>query len=271
MTTEELDEWADDFEAFQARFAGLFARSEPREQAAKYMRGLMGSVKRKNGWQIAEAIGDKTPDSTQRLLYKAKWDADKARDELQQFVLETLGDEDGIGIVDETGFLKQGTKSVGVKRQYTGTVGKVENCQIDVFLAYATPKGQALLDRRLYLPQEWCDDAERRAEAKVPEEVEFQTKPEQAVEMLEHAWEQGVPMRWVTGDEVYGDSTKVREAIKGEEGHYYVLAVSSNTPVWRERPAVEPPTRVTGGRPRTKPRLADDAPPPTSVAAVVAE
>ena len=120
MTTEELDEWVDDFEAFRARFAGLFARREPREQAAKYMRGLMGSVERKNGWQIAEAIGDKTPDPTQRLLYKAKWDADKARDELQQFVNETLGDEDGIGIVDETGFLKKGTKSVGVKRQYTG-------------------------------------------------------------------------------------------------------------------------------------------------------
>jgi len=271
MATEELDEWADDFEAFHARFAGLFARSEPREQAAKYMRGLMGPVGRKNGWQIAEAVGDKTPDPTQRLLYKAKWDADEARDELQPFVVETLGDEEGIGVVDETGFLKKGSKSVGVKRQYTGTAGKRENCQVGVFLAYATPKGQAFLDRRLYLPREWCDDVERRTEAKVPEEVEFQTKPEQAIEMLEHAWEQGVPMHWVTGDEVYGNSTKVRDAIKGEQGHYCVLAVSSNTPVWRERPAVEPPTRDTGGRPRTKPRLGDDAPPLTTVAAVVAE
>lgn len=271
MTTEELDEWADDFEAFHARFAGLFRRSEPREQAAKYMRGLMGPVARKNGWQIAEAIGDKTPDPTQRLLYKAKWDADKARDELQRFIVETLGDEDGIGVVDETGFLKKGSKSVGVKRQYTGTAGKKENCQVGVFLAYSTPKGQALLDRRLYLPQEWCEDVKRRTEAKIPEEVKFQTKPEQAVEMLEHAWEQGVPMRWVTGDEVYGDSTKVRDAIRGEEGHYYVLAVSSNTPVWRERPALKPPAQDTGGRPRTKPRLADDAPPLTTVAAVVAE
>ena len=271
MTTEELDKWANDFEAFHARFAGLFVRSEPREQAAKYMRGLMSSIKRKNGWQIAEAIGDKVPDPTQRLLYKAKWDADEARDELQRFVVETLGEEEGIGIVDETGFLKKGTKSVGVKRQYTGTAGKVENCQVGVFLAYATPKGQALLDRRLYLPREWCEDGERRAEAKIPEGIEFQTKPEQAVEMLEHAWEQGVPIRWVTGDEVYGDSTKVREAIKGEEGHYYVLAVSSNTPVWRERPAVESPTEDAEGRPHTKPRLANDAPPPTTVAAVVAE
>lgn len=270
MTPEGLEEWAGDFEAFHARFAGFFARSEPREQAAKYMRGLMAPVERKNGWQIAEAIGDETPDPTQRLLYKAKWDADAARDELQRFAVETLGDEEGIGVVDETGFLKKGTKSVGVKRQYTGTAGKKENCQIGVFLAYATPTGHAFLDRRLYLPQEWCTDAERRAEAKIPEEVEFQTKPEQAVEMLEHAWEQGVPMRWVTGDEVYGDATKVRDTISAH-GRWYVLAVSSNTPVWKERPAVEPPTRDTGGRPRTKPRLAEDAPPLTTVAAVVAE
>ena len=120
---------------------------------------------------------------------------------------------------------------MGVKRQYTGTAGKVENCQIGVFLAYVTPKGQTFLDRRLYLPREWCDDAERRQEAKVPDEVVFQTKPELAVEMLKHAWDQGVPMRWVTGDEVYGDSTKVREAIKAEEGHHYVcLLYTSPSP-----------------------------------------
>jgi SRSO17 transposase len=272
MPTEELNEWADDFEAFHARFAGLFVRSEPREQAVKYMRALMAPVARKNGWQIAEAIGDKTPDATQRLLYQVKWNADAARDELQPFVVETLGDEEeGIGVVDETGFLKKGTKSAGVKRQYTGTAGKTENCQIGVFLAYATPKGQTFLDRRLYLPQEWCDDAERRAEAKIPKEITFQTKPEQAIEMLQHAWEQGVPMRWITGDEVYGDSTALRDAIKGEEGHWYVLAVSSNTPAWRDRPALEPPTLHTGGRPRTKPRLADDAPSLTTVATVVKE
>ncbi len=270
MTPEELEKWAGDFEVFHARFADLFTRSEPREQAAKYIRGLMAPVERKNGWQIAEAIGDKAPDLTQRLLYQAKWDADAARDELQQIVVETLGDEEGIGVVDETGFLKKGTKSVGVKRQYTGTAGKKENCQIGVFLAYATPKGHAFLDRRLYLPKEWCADAERCAEAKIPEEVEFQTKPEQAVEMLEHAWEQGVPMPWVTGDEVYGNATKVRDTISAH-GRWYVLAVSSNTPVWKERPPVEPPTRDTGGRPRTRPRLAEGAPPLTTVAAAVAE
>jgi len=250
MTRDELETWAKDFEEFHARFAHLFVRSEPREQMAKYMRGLLSPVQRKNGWQLAEAVGDATPDRTERLLYKARWDSDKARDELQRFVVETLGHPDGIGVVDETGFLKKGTKSVGVKRQYTGTAGKVENCQVGVFLVYVAPKGQTFLDRRLYLPREWCEDAERRREAKIPDDVTFKTKPELAAEMLKHAWEQGVPMLWVTGDEVYGNSTQFRDAIKAEEGHYYVLAVASNTPVWAERPGAEPP-------------------PPTTVAAVV--
>lgn len=266
--TEELGSWAADFEAFHARFAHLFARSEPREQAAKYMRGLMADVKRKNGWQLAEAVGDERPDATQRLLYHAKWEAAEARDELQQYIIENLGAEEGIGVVDETGFLKKGDKSVGVKRQYTGTAGKVENCQVGVFLSYAVSAGQVFLDRRLYLPEEWCADAERRAEAKIPEEVTFQTKPQQALEMLEHAWEQGVPMRWVTGDEVYGDAPYLRDGIAAHN-RLYVLAVSCHTPVWLEPPSVEEPTRNTGGRPRTRVRLAEDAPPPLTVAAAV--
>ncbi len=270
MIPEELEVWAEEFEAFHARFAHIFARSEPREQAAKYIRGLLSPIERKNGWRLAEAVGDATPDRTQRLLYQAKWDAEAARDLLQTFVVETLGHPEAIGVVDETGFLKKGSKSVGVKRQYTGTAGKVENCQVGVFLAYATPKGQTFLDRRLYLPREWCADRARCREARVPPEVVFRTKPELAIEMLKHAWAQGVPMRWVTGDEVYGDSSQLRDAIKAEEGHYYVLAVSSNTSVWTERPAVEPPTQKTGGRPRAKARLVAGASPPTTVTAVVA-
>jgi SRSO17 transposase len=269
MTSEELGGWAEDFEAFHARFAHLFARSEPREQAAKYMQGLLGPVKRKNGWQLAEAVGDERPDKTQRLLYSAQWDADAVRDELQCFVIEEFGDEDGIGVVDETGFLKKGNKSVGVKRQYTGTAGKVENCQIGTFLVYVSPQGFAFLDRRLYLPKEWCDDAERRAEAKVPLQVEFRTKPQQAVEMLKHAWELGVPIRWVTGDEVYGNDPALRDAV-AQEKRLYVLAVSSNTPVWTERPLVEEPTKETGGRPRTKPRLAKGTESAITVADIVA-
>ena len=242
--TEQLDKWSEDFEAFHARFAHLFSRSETREQAAKYMRGLMAKIERKNGWQIAEEIGDNTPDRTQRLLYSSHWGWDGARDELQYFVIETFGDDNGVGIVDETGFLKKGDCSVGVKRQYSGTAGKVENCQIGTFLCYATPSSHVFLDRRLYLPGTWCADQERRAKAKVPVEVEFQTKPEQAIEMLEYAWEQGVPMHWVTGDEVYGDSPALRNTVESH-GKLYVLAVSSNTPVFEQTPVEEPaPTTV---------------------------
>jgi SRSO17 transposase len=269
MTLVDLDRWADSFTAFHARFADLFARRESREQAAKYLRGLLAPVERKNGWQVAEAVGDALPDRMQRLLYRVEWDAEAARDRLQAFVIETFADPEGIGVVDETGFLKKGTSSVGVQRQYSGTAGKVENCQVATLLSYATAKGQVFLDRRLYLPQSWCADQERCRKAKVPQEVGFQTKPEQAMAMLKHAWAQGVPMQWVTGDEVYGDAPRLRQSIE-EHGRWYVLAVASHTPVWLERPPVEEPMRATGGRPRTKARLAPDASAATTVAAVVA-
>ena len=269
MRAEDFDRWADSFQAFHARLGSLFARSETRQQAAKYVRGLLAPVERKNGWQVAEAIGDATPDRTQRLLYLANWDADKARDILEEFVIETFGDAEGIGVVDETGILKKGTGSVGVQRQYSGTAGKVENCQMATVLTYATARGHVFLDRRLYLPEGWCSDEERRKKAKVPEEIEFQTKPEQAVAMLEHAWERGVPMRWVTGDEVYGDAPRLRESIQ-THGRWYVLAISSHTPVWRERPPLDEPGGSLRGRLRTKVRLAADAPPATTVDAVVA-
>ena len=269
MTDEELDEWGVDFVRFCARFADVFGRKEPRAQAAKYLRGLMASVPRKNGWQVAEAVGDRIPDAMQRLLYRAQWSADAARDRLLRYTIEVFGDEDGIGVVDETGFIKKGTHSVGVKRQYTGTAGKIENCQIGTFLSYVTVKGHVLLDRRLYLPEEWANDPERREEAKVPAEVVFQTKPEQAMAMLEHAWQAGVPMRWVTGDEVYGDSTELRDLIARHE-RWYVLAVRTATPVWTERPPVVEPEPQERGRPRTKARLAEGAPPATTVKEVVA-
>lgn len=240
MEPAELEEWRDDFTAFHARFASVFHRREPREQCGKYLRGLMAPVARKNGWQLAEAVGDKTPDRTQRLLYQDRWEADEARDTLQALVKETFGDEEGIGVVDESGFLKKGTHSVGVQRQYCGTAGKVENCQIGTFLCYSTRRGHVFLDRRLYLPQEWCADAARRAQAKVPGAVCFQTKPEQAAEMLEHAWAQGIPMRWVVGDEVYGESTYLRDTIR-RHGCGYVLAVKVNTHVWiKHAPGASP-------------------------------
>lgn len=267
MDAADFDRWAASFEAFHARFADLFARRESRQQAAKYLRGLLASVERKNAWQVAEAVGDATPDRTQRLLYRVEWDADAARDRLQQFIIETFGDPDGIGVIDETGFVKQGRGSVGVARQYSGTAGKVDNCQIATVLSYVTPHGHVLLDRRLFLPEAWVNDATRRQKAKVPDEVGFQTKPEQALMMLESAWEQGVPMRWVTGDEVYGNSPYLRDGIDAH-GRWYVLAVSSSTPVWTSRPTLQPPQTATGGRPQTKPRLAEETP-PSPVAEVV--
>lgn len=189
MEAEELTEWREDFEAFHVRFSHLFGRREPREQVAKYMRGLMAQIERKTSWQVAEVMGDKIPDPMQRLLYRVDWDTDVARDVLREFIIEVFADDDGVGVVDEAGFIKKGKRSVGVKRQYSGTAGKIENCQIGTFLSYVTPTGHVFLDRRLYLPEEWCDDAERRARAKVPKEISFQTKPEQAMAMLEHAWQ----------------------------------------------------------------------------------
>ena len=269
MMTDELDRWSTDFEDFQARFAPFFARSEPREAARRYLRGLLAPVQRKNCWQIAEAVGEQDPQPMQRLLYSARWDEEEVRDELQRFAIERFGDKGGIGVVDETGFLKKGTKSVGVKRQYTGTAGKVENCQVGVFLTYFAPGGRTFLDRRLYLPQEWCADEQRRREARVPADVTSKTKPQLAVEMLAYAWAQGVPMAWVTGDELYGNAPHVRDAIS-RAGKRYVLAVACHTPVWRERPPLEEPVAGRQGRPRRKPRLAAGAPSWQTVAAVIA-
>ncbi len=269
MTEEELDAWVDDFAAYQARFAHLFARREPREQFAKYLRALLASVSRKNGWQMAEAIGDQTPDATQRLLYLAQWDADAARDILQGFVSEQFGHAEGIGVVDETGFLKKGEKSVGVKRQYSGTAGKIENCQVGTFLSYASVAGKVFLDRRLYLPEEWGNDPLRRAQAKVPEQVRFETKPEQAMAMLAHAWAQGVPMRWVVGDEVYGESTALRDLVAAH-GRWYVLGVRSVMPVWIACPGGTESTAQAGSGSQAQAPLAVEAPPPITVAALVA-
>jgi len=269
MTPEELDRWFAAFVDFQARFAPFFGRREPREAACLYLRGLLAPVQRKNCWQMAEAVGEQDPQAMQRLLYSARWDEDGVRDELQRFVIERFGDQGGIGVVDETGFLKKGTKSVGVKRQYTGTAGKVENSQVGVFLTYAAPGGRTFLDRRLYLPEEWCADEQRRGEARVPADVTFKTKPELAVEMLEHAWAQDVPMAWVTGDELYGDAPHVRDAIE-RVGKKYVLAIACHTPVWQERPPLEEPTAGRKRRRRTKPRLAAGAPSWQRAAAVIA-
>ena len=228
-----LEEWAEAFAAYHARFAPLFYREEVRERSARYLRGLLSPVEHKNGWQVAEAIGEDDPAGVQRLFYQAVWDADAVRDAYQQFVMETFGDPEAILVLDETGFLKKGTKSVGVQRQYSGTAGKVENCQLGVFLAYVTPRGHVLLDRQLYLPANWAADPARRAEARVPPEVTFQTVPELGQAMLDRARAQGVPYDWVTADERYGSVPAFLAALEAH-GARYVTAVPSTTPVWAD-------------------------------------
>jgi len=201
-----------------------FRRGTAHGHACAYLRGLLGSAGRKNGWQLAEEGGYRQPRSIQRVLDRSVWDADAARDALRAYVAERLGEPGGVLVVDETGFLKQGRKSVGVKRQYSGTAGRIENCQIGVFLGYAGANGRAAIDRALYLPQEWCDDPERRAAAGVPPAVSFRTKPQLATAMLERALDAGVPATWVTADEVYGNDFAFRRALE-ERGQAYVVAV----------------------------------------------
>jgi SRSO17 transposase len=220
----ELEGWAAELEALHGRIAGRFARSEPRQRAAAYLRGLLAGVERKNGWQLAEHAGEATPDGMQRLLSSARWDPDELRDDLREYVLERLGDPDAVLVVDETGFVKKGRTSAGVQRQYTGTSGKIDNCQIGVFLAYAGPAGHALIDRALYLPQSWTSDPQRCAAARIPVQVSFQTKPQLARVMLERALDAGVRCAWVTADEVYGDNPGLRGWLQ-ERGQPYVLAV----------------------------------------------
>ena len=227
----EVARWAEGIERVHECIASRFRRPEPRRRALAYLRGLLSPVERKNGWQLAEQAGDATPDGVQRLLYNYRWDADLVRDDLRDYVVEHLGEADGVVVVDETGFLKKGDKSAGVQRQYSGTAGRIENCQVGVFLAYASAKGRTLLDRELYLPQVWARDRERCREAGVPEDAVFRTKPQLAQLMLGRAVELGVPFTWFTGDEVYGSDRKLRLWLEREEIPH-VLAIKSNEKLW---------------------------------------
>ena len=208
------------------------------------MTGLSGSVERKNGPQLAEELGDDTPTTLQHLIARSPPDADAVRDDLRGYVCEHLGTRggvlpvaafcpDGVLIVDETGFLKKGTKRVGVKRQYSGTAGRTENCQIGVLLAYKSEHGHALLDRRLPLPAEWVDDTERRSGAKVPAEAAFATKPTLARTMIGQALPAGVPTRWVTADAVPGGDSTFR-GLREDRGLVSVLAVTSHQRLWQD-------------------------------------
>ena len=227
--------WTEELEAVGDRLSVHFARSEVRQRAQDYLRGLLSEAERKNSWQLAEVAGNATPYGIQHLLGRASWDADALREDLREYVIEHLADAGSVLesslIVDETGFIKKGDKSVGVKRQYTGTVGKRENCQVGVFLAYASERGQAFIDRELYLPEEWALDKERRERAGVPDEVGMRTKPELAKEMLRRALEAGVKAGWVVADSLYGDSRRLGMFLEDRE-QPYVLALSGKAHVW---------------------------------------
>src|SRR4051812_37295215 len=223
VRTEDVREWGQQLDEAAQRIGARFPRTETRDRVRAYLIGLLGPVQRKNSWQVAEQIGDADPYGVQYLMGRSDWDPDAVRDDLRAYVVESLGDPDAVLVLDETGFLKKGTKSAGVARQYTGTAGRIENCQGGVFLAYASRHGTAFLDRALYLPREWTDDPGRCKKAGIPETTSFATKPRLARAMLERAFAAGVPAAWVTGDEVYGSDGGLRRWLE-DPGRPYLLA-----------------------------------------------
>jgi SRSO17 transposase len=219
--------WEQELSALKRRLAGVFRRPEVRTCAGAFIDGLLSGISRKTGWLLAEQAGLDRPYRMQSLLGRSSWDADALRDVVRAEVIASLGDRSGVLIVDETGFLKKGTHSVGVARQYSGTAGRIENCQIGVFLAYASPLGQALIDRQLYLPEVWTGDAARRRRVQVPEAVTFATKPQIACDLIASALDAGTPCAWVLADALYGSDSRLRRMLEAR-GQPYVLAVRSN-------------------------------------------
>lgn len=230
LTVETVRAWQLELTEVEQRIGARFLRWDARRHLGAYLRGLLKPVERKNGWQLAEANGDHAPYGVQHLLGRAVWDPEAVRDDLRGYVMEHLGVPEGVLVMDETGLLKKGKHAAGVARQYSGTAGRVENCQSGVFLAYASARGQGMLDRELYLPEVWTQDPSRCSEAHIPQDRPFATKPEMARSMLERAFQAGVPAAWVTGDCVYGDNRRLRQWVEEQE-RAYVLAVSGKESV----------------------------------------
>jgi SRSO17 transposase len=228
VVDDRVARWQAGFDDMFSLVAGRFAQADSRHRARMYLLGLLSGAERKNSWTLAEQAGDLTPNGMQRLLGYYRWDADLVRDDLRGYVLGNLGDPSGVVVADETGFLKKGTKSAGVQRQYSGTAGRIENCQLGVFLAYVSPRGRALFDRELYLPVSWTGDRERCAEAGIGAEVEFATKPKLAQRMLQRLLDSGVEVGWFTADEAYGDNPGLRTWLETHELNY-VMAVSCDS------------------------------------------
>ena len=235
-TTLEL--WAASLRDVKARMRGLFTQERVAASAGLFLDGLLGDERRKTGWMRAEAAGDPGPWRQQALLGRGRWDADSLRDIVRGYVVETLAAADAVLVIDETGFLKQGKASCGVARQYTGSAGKITNCQIGVFAAYVSRHGHALIDRALYLPKAWASDPARLAATHVPTGTMFATKPALAVQMIDRAIAAQLPFAWVAADSVYGVGD-VEQALR-RAGKGYVLGVGSNHHFgsWHGKPAV---------------------------------
>ncbi|MGH6843313.1 MAG: IS701 family transposase, partial [Methylocella sp.] len=219
--------WEHELAGFKCRLAPILRRRELRGTGSAFLDGLVSGIERKTGWLLAEQTGAERPYRMQSLLGRSHWDADALRDEVRAYVIAALGDPSGVLVIDETGFLKKGEHSVGVARQYSGTAGRIENCQVGVFLSYASRFGHALVDRRLYLPQAWAEDRTRRAKTAIPENIAFATKPEIARDLIASALDAGTPCAFVLGDAVYGSDSKLRRMLQVRE-QPYVLAVRSN-------------------------------------------
>jgi len=230
VTRADLDAWESGLEGLLARIRPLLYRTESKKHAEQYIRGLLSQTERKNGWTIAEHAGEREPKALQRFVNLSPWDADAVVDRNREYAMEHLADPGGILVADPTGFAKKGTRSVGVQRQYSGTLGRIDNCQIATFLAYVTPqRDRVLLDRRLYLPKtSWVADPARCAEAGVPPDVVFATRPAQVKEMIVSALEAGVPFAWFTADEEFGQDPGLCDYLE-ESRIPYVMAVPKNT------------------------------------------
>ena len=231
LALEDLAAWPDHLAEVATRLQAVFPYRRTHRRALAYIEGLFSTAPRKNSWQLAEVQGEANPYGFQHLLGRAAWSPEAGRDALLAYVVDHLADRAGVGIIDETGFLKKGTHSAGVARQYSGTAGRIENCQIGVFLAFAGARGAVLVDRELYLPEAWTNDPARLQAAGLAPDTPLATKPERARRMLARALDAGLSLAWVTGDSVYGHSADLRRALE-DRGQAYVLAVPGHEQVW---------------------------------------
>ena len=269
MKEEEITQCADLLREFHGRFAPEFYDRRQAQTSQKVLHGLLLRGVRANAAKTARAVPGADVDSVQHFMGRSPWDHRPIIDQLHHLTADHIGHPEAILAVDDSGFAKKGHKSFGVKRQYSGTLGKVDNCQIGVFAAYVSPLGRCLVDEELYLPTEWCEDQKRREEAQVPEDVRFRTKPELALREIARAHEGPLPFQWVACDDLYGQSGAFRDGV-AQLGLRYVAEVPCAKKVWTEHPPLKGPGPSGGGRPRQKWSLRDDAPDPQTVQDVAA-